>query len=85
MITGVQIVRFTLTVYEIYLLIGRQFILNRVETFDEKYMKVVEEMNVYLRDNGLDMISWTDDKGNTFKIRLSKKFFQSTKDRNGSP
>lgn len=49
---------------------------NRVETFDEVYGQTVQEMNQYLRDNGLNMISWTDDKGNTFKIRLSKKYFK---------
>ncbi|MDE2024951.1 MAG: hypothetical protein KGJ07_00480 [Patescibacteria group bacterium] len=30
------------------------------------------------------IIVGNEDKGNTFKIRLSKKFFQSTKDRNCS-
>jgi len=48
---------------------------NRVETFDDKYYAIVQEMNQYLRDNGLNMISWTDDKGNRFKINLSKKYF----------
>lgn len=58
--------------------------MNRVETFDEKYMPVIEEMNNYLRDNGLNMISWTDTKGNTFKIHLSKKFFKKTVEKEGS-
>ncbi len=47
----------------------------RANTFDEKYGKIIEEMNDYLRDNGLNMISWTYENGNRFKIRLSKKFF----------
>ena len=50
---------------------------NRVETFDDKYGKIVEEMNDYLRDHGLNMISWTYENGNRFKISLSKKFFSS--------
>ena len=50
---------------------------NRVETFDDKYYKIVQEMNEYLRDNKLNMISWTDTNGNSFKIHLSKKFFST--------
>ena len=50
---------------------------NRVQTFDEKYYNIVKEMNEYLRDNGLNMMSWTDVEGNSFKIHLSKKYFST--------
>jgi hypothetical protein len=53
---------------------------NRVKTFDDKYFAVVQEMNQYLKCNGLNMISWTDDRGNSFKIHLSKKYFSALQD-----
>lgn len=50
------------------------------ESFTDKYNKLVEEMCEYLREDGLDMITWTYENGNKFRIKLSNKFF---KEKNG--
>ncbi len=51
------------------------------KTFDEKYTDIIQEMEKYLIENHLKMISFTNIDGWRFKLNIPQKDFQKQLDK----